>query len=119
MFRTIGTLTVVDTPEARAIERALKEEAGALDMLVTCSCVSGGTRWYRLDGPTYVDPSRVGVLLERMREREASAAIDRWARLRCPRCESERGASARQVGLACCRQCGAIMREQRADYAPE
>lgn len=97
-MRTIGFVTVADTGESRAIERALKQEAGALDMLATCTSVTGGTRWYRLDGPAFVDPSRVSVLVERMRERERSASIARWDPPRCNLCGDESNSTR---GLPC------------------
>lgn len=71
-----GYVLIPDRPENAADERAVKEECGALDMLATCSSVAGGSRWYRLDGPSYVNGSRVGVVVGKLVGRGIGAS--RW-----------------------------------------
>jgi len=72
---TVGFVTVYDSADSRNIEQAIKREAGALDMLAICTSVSGGTRWYRLDGPSFVNRSRLLALVRQLQERNKISAV--------------------------------------------
>lgn len=70
----VATLLVPDVANSRALEDTVKAEAGRLDMLATCSSVAGGTRWYILRGPSFVNRSRAVVLCSRLAERHGIGA---------------------------------------------